>query len=63
MPEPLDCARPLRRQIGLFGAVMLGLGSIVGTGVFVGLAQATALAGPWVLVAIVLGDCRRSATR
>jgi basic amino acid/polyamine antiporter, APA family len=45
---------PLRRQIGLFGAVMLGLGSILGTGVFVGLAQATALAGPWVLLAIVL---------
>jgi basic amino acid/polyamine antiporter, APA family len=44
----------LRRQIGLPGAVMLGLGSILGTGVFVGLAQATALAGPWVLLAIVL---------
>ncbi len=51
----LDYAHPtLRREIGLFGAVMLGLGSILGTGVFVSLAHATELAGPWVLLAIVL---------
>jgi APA family basic amino acid/polyamine antiporter len=51
----LDYANPtLRREIGLFGAVMLGLGSILGTGVFVSLAHATELAGPWVLLAIVL---------
>ena len=55
MPARLDYASPpLRRRIGLFGAVMLGLGSILGTGVFVGLPMATALAGPWVLLAIVL---------
>ncbi len=42
----------LDRSIGVPGAVMLGLGSILGTGVFVSLGMATALAGPWVLVAV-----------
>ena len=42
----------LRRTIGTGGAVLLGLGSIVGTGVFVSIALATDLAGSWVLVAI-----------
>lgn len=44
----------LRRQVGLFGAVALGLGSILGTGVFVSLALATGLAGPSVIVAVAL---------
>jgi APA family basic amino acid/polyamine antiporter len=30
-----DTERSLRRELGLFGAVMMGLGSIIGTGVFV----------------------------
>lgn len=44
----------LRRDIGWFGAMMLGLGSIVGTGVFVSIAVATAAAGPAVILAIPL---------
>ena len=44
----------LRREIGIWGAMMMGLGSIVGTGVFVSLAIATGIAGPSVLVAIFL---------
>ncbi|WP_437227665.1 APC family permease [Planctomicrobium sp. SH661] len=43
---------PLRREVGLLGAVMMGLGSIVGTGVFVSIAVATEAAGPSVILAI-----------
>ena len=45
----------LRREVGLFGAVMMGLGSIVGTGVFVSLGVAAGVAGPAVLLAIAIG--------
>lgn len=44
----------LKRQLGVFGATMLGLGSIVGTGVFVSIGVAAGLAGPSVLLAIGL---------
>jgi APA family basic amino acid/polyamine antiporter len=44
----------LRRELGLGGAVLLGLGSIVGTGVFVSLAVAAGVAGSGVIVATVL---------
>lgn len=47
-------ARTLRRELGLPGAVMLGLGSILGTGVFVSLGVAAGVAGPAVIVGIVL---------
>lgn len=54
-PTPLEyAATPLRREIGLGGAVLLGLGAILGSGVFVGLPIATTIAGPWVLLAILL---------
>lgn len=36
----------LKRELGLWGAVGLGLGSILGTGVFVSLALAAGVAGP-----------------
>lgn len=45
----------LRREVGLFGAVMMGLGSIIGTGVFVSLAVAAGVTGPSVLLAIGIG--------
>ena len=44
----------LRRELGTFSAVMLGLGSILGTGVFVSIALATSIAGEMVVVAIAL---------
>jgi APA family basic amino acid/polyamine antiporter len=44
----------LRREVGLGGAVMMGLGSIVGTGVFVSIGIAAGIAGPALLVGIVL---------
>lgn len=45
----------MRREVGLFGAVMMGLGSIVGTGVFVSLGVAAGVTGPAVLLAIAIG--------
>src|SRR5690606_9979100 len=42
----------LNRQLGPLGAVSLGLGSMLGTGVFISLALAAEVAGAWVLAAI-----------
>ena len=45
---------PLRRDLGLFGAVVTGLGSILGTGVFVSIAIAASDAGQMILLAVPL---------
>lgn len=54
-------AAPLRRELGLPGAILLGLGSILGTGVFVSLGIAAGAAGaavvPALLVAAGLALC------
>ncbi|MCA9170458.1 MAG: amino acid permease [Planctomycetales bacterium] len=42
----------LRRQVGLVGAVLLGLGSILGTGVFVSLALGVGLVGDGIVLAV-----------
>jgi APA family basic amino acid/polyamine antiporter len=42
----------LKRQVGLFGAMMMGLGSILGTGVFVRIGIAAGISGPAVTPAI-----------
>ena len=42
----------LRRDIGVFGAMMMGMGSIVGTGVFVSIGMAAEVAGTSVILAI-----------
>ena len=44
----------LQREIGLGGAVFLGLGSIVGTGVFVSLGIAAGITGPSVVLAVAV---------
>ncbi|MEU0127108.1 amino acid permease [Streptomyces sp. NPDC006289] len=44
----------LRRTMGLFQLVCFGVGAIVGTGIFVGLSDSVAEAGPAVLVSFVL---------
>ena len=44
----------LRREVGVFGATMMGMGSIVGTGVFVSIGIAAGMAGSAVILAIVL---------
>ncbi len=45
----------LKRELGVFGATLMGLGSIIGTGVFVSIAIATGIAGPSVILAVALG--------
>jgi APA family basic amino acid/polyamine antiporter len=45
----------LARVVGLPGAILLGLGSIVGTGAFVSIGIAAGVVGPSVLLAIVVG--------
>jgi APA family basic amino acid/polyamine antiporter len=42
----------LKRQLGVWGAVMLGLGSIVGKGVFVSIGIGAGIVGAGVVVAI-----------
>jgi basic amino acid/polyamine antiporter, APA family len=44
----------LRREVGLLGAVLLGLGSMVGTGVFVSVGIAAGIAGPAIIAATLL---------
>lgn len=47
----------LRREIGLGNAVMMGLGSMIGTGVFVSIGIAAETAGVLVIPAILLAAC------
>ena len=54
MPGETSQQPQLKRVIGLSGAMMMGLGSIIGTGVFVSLGIGVGIAGPSVLLAIVL---------
>lgn len=42
----------LKREVGIFGAMMMGLGSIIGTGVFVSIGIASGVTGPAVVFAI-----------
>jgi APA family basic amino acid/polyamine antiporter len=44
----------LKRELGVFGATMMGLGSIVGTGIFVSVGLGAGIAGTMVIVAIAL---------
>lgn len=44
----------LRRELGVFGAIMMGLGAMLGSGVFVSIGLAAGIAGPSVLLSIVL---------
>ena len=46
--------QPLARVVGVPGAVLMGLGSILGTGVFVSIGVAAGIAGPSVVLAIAL---------
>ena len=47
-------AGALRRTIGVPGAVLLGMGSIVGTGIFMSIGIAAEVTGPSVLLAVII---------
>ena len=44
----------LERELGVSAATMLGLGSIVGTGVFVSIGIAAGIAGPSVIISLAI---------
>ena len=48
-------SQELRREVSMGGAVLLGLGSILGTGVFVSLGLGAEQVGAWILGALVVG--------
>ncbi len=52
--QPENAMPSLKREVGVFGATMMGLGSIIGTGVFVSIGVATGVAGPAVVLAIAV---------
>lgn len=45
----------LQRQLGVVGATLMGLGSIIGTGVFVSIGIAAGIAGTGVILAVIVG--------
>lgn len=47
----------LKRELGVVGAISLGLGSIVGAGVFVSTGIAAGVAGPAVIISVVIAAC------
>ncbi len=51
---PAAGAGTLRRELGVFGATMMGLGAIVGTGVFVSIGVAAGVTGSSVVLAIAI---------
>ncbi len=51
----MSATNSLQRELGVFGATLMGLGSIIGTGVFVSIGIATGIAGPAVIVAVAIG--------
>ena len=56
-PDSGDRATPstrLARKLGTADAVVIGLGSMIGAGIFAALAPAAGAAGTWLLVALVL---------
>jgi len=54
LSQPLAPASTLKRVVGLPGAVFMGLGSILGTGIFVSIGLAASIAGSDVLLAVAL---------
>lgn len=54
-PRTETQAPELKRELRTFGAVMMGLGSIIGTGVFVTIGIAAGVTGPSLLLAIAAG--------
>ncbi|HEY7641730.1 MAG TPA: amino acid permease [Steroidobacteraceae bacterium] len=47
-------SKPLKRSLGAFQLIMLGVGSVIGTGIFVLSAEAAQKAGPGMMVSFVL---------
>ena len=46
--------KKLKQELGLFGAIIMGLGSMIGSGIFVSLGIAAGISGSAVLLAVIL---------
>ena len=46
--------KKLKQELGLFGAIVMGLGSMIGSGIFVSLGIAAGISGSAVLLAVIL---------
>lgn len=51
----INSSPQLQRELGVVGATVMGLGSIIGTGVFVSIAIAAGIAGTSVILAVIIG--------
>jgi APA family basic amino acid/polyamine antiporter len=49
-----DKSEPLKREIGLFGATAVGVGAVIGAGIFVVTGIVAGLAGPAVVISLML---------
>jgi basic amino acid/polyamine antiporter, APA family len=54
MEETYSKGEELRRSIGAFGLTALGVGAIIGTGIFVVIGKGAAIAGPALVISFVL---------
>jgi APA family basic amino acid/polyamine antiporter len=54
LPSSMQNHRQLQRRLGVFDATSIGLGSMLGAGVFVVFSPATALAGSFLAVSVVI---------
>jgi APA family basic amino acid/polyamine antiporter len=54
MEETHSKGEELRRSIGAFGLTALGVGAIIGTGIFVVIGKGAAVAGPALVISFVL---------
>jgi basic amino acid/polyamine antiporter, APA family len=54
VPNPQSSSESLKRQLGIVGAIALGLGSIVGAGVFVSTGIAAGVAGPAIMISLTI---------
>ena len=54
LPSAMQTHQRLQRRLGVFDATAIGLGSMLGAGVFVVFSPATALAGPLMIVSVLI---------
>ena len=54
MPEKEIPSAGLRREIGLFGATALGIGAIIGSGIFIVTGMVAGIAGPAMILSVII---------
>ena len=54
MPDARDSPLKLKREIGLFGATALGIGAIIGSGIFIVTGIVAGVAGPAMIFSVVI---------